>query len=109
MTSFSPPHHHPQQLSPMLTTMEAQRVALRAPTPPDYLVNANERQYLAKICWLLHDGATHALRVTFDSVHPPLYLRQHLAQQQVRSVLRRLLEQKVKYRKRVTEFPEDTV
>ena len=68
----------------------------RAGTPPEYLVNANERQYLAKLCWLLHDAGTHALRATFDSFHPPLSLRHHLAQLHVRSVLQRLVDQKVR-------------
>ena len=68
----------------------------RVSTPPDYLVNANERQYLAKLCWLLHDAGTHALRTTFDSFHPPLSLRNHLAQYHVRSVLHRLWDQKVR-------------
>ncbi|KAK7087286.1 uncharacterized protein [Littorina saxatilis] len=71
--------------------MESGRVG----TPPDYLVNANERQYLAKLCWLLHDAGTHTMRLTFDGFHPPLSLRQHLGQQHVRSVLHRLWDQKI--------------
>ncbi|XP_076434990.1 uncharacterized protein LOC143274892 [Babylonia areolata] len=67
----------------------------RGATPPDYLVNANERQYLAKLCWLLHDAGTHVLRSTFDSFHPPLSLRQHLGQHHVRAVLQKLHEQKI--------------
>ncbi|KAL8591300.1 hypothetical protein ACOMHN_041641 [Nucella lapillus] len=67
----------------------------RSGTPPEYLVNANERQYLAKLCWLLQDAGTRALRATFDSFHPSLHLRQHLSQHHVRTLLRKLHEQKL--------------
>ena len=67
----------------------------RAGTPPEYLVNANERQYLAKLCWLLYDAGTYVMRQTFDGFHPPIILRQHLGQHHVKSVLHRLWDQKV--------------
>ena len=44
--------------------------------------------------WGVGQG-TQALRSTFDSVHPPLTLRQHLAQHHVRSLLHKLWDHKV--------------
>ncbi|XP_069136254.1 NLR family CARD domain-containing protein 4-like isoform X2 [Argopecten irradians] len=54
---------------------------------------SKEREYLARTAWLLLDGGTTALRTVFDSVHPPLNLRDHLAQAHVRAVLCRLHEE----------------
>ncbi|XP_071116058.1 NACHT, LRR and PYD domains-containing protein 13-like [Haliotis cracherodii] len=59
-----------------------------------YLLTANEREYLAKLCWLLHDAGTHALRVTFDTIHPPLVLKEHLSQTHVKTMLTKLHQQK---------------
>ncbi|OWF40290.1 NLR family CARD domain-containing protein 4-like isoform X2 [Mizuhopecten yessoensis] len=55
--------------------------------------SSKEREYLARTAWLLLDAGTSALRTVFDSVHPPLNLRDHLAQAHVRSVLVRLHEE----------------
>ena len=49
-----------------------------------------ERENLARIVWLLIDAGTAALRSTFDSVHPPLNLRDHLTQAHIKAVLQRL-------------------
>lgn len=49
-----------------------------------------ERENLARIVWLLVDAGTAALRSTFDSVHPPLSLKDHIAQAHVKAVLQRL-------------------
>jgi hypothetical protein len=57
-------------------------------------VNSNkEREYLARMVWLLMDAGTHALRTTFDSIHPPLSLRDHLGLPHIRTVLTRLQQQ----------------
>ncbi|XP_071181200.1 uncharacterized protein [Mytilus edulis] len=49
-----------------------------------------ERENVARIVWLLMDAGTFALRSTFDSVHPPLNLREHLSQAHIKAVLQRL-------------------
>ncbi|KAK3084052.1 hypothetical protein FSP39_007376 [Pinctada imbricata] len=60
------------------------------------LINPNkEKEIFARICWLLSDTGTYALRSTFDSIHPPLNLKDHLAQPHIRAVLQRLQEQEI--------------
>ncbi|XP_062594071.1 uncharacterized protein LOC134255559 isoform X1 [Saccostrea cucullata] len=54
-----------------------------------------DRENLARVCWMLHDVGTHSLRAVFDSIHPPLNLKDHLAQPHIRTVLQRLHEQGV--------------
>ncbi|KAL4223642.1 Nlrc4p [Mactra antiquata] len=54
-----------------------------------------EKEMLARLAWLLLDAGTAALRVTFDSIHPPLNLRDHLSQPHVKSVLQRLSQQAI--------------
>ncbi|XP_053376058.1 uncharacterized protein LOC123534023 isoform X3 [Mercenaria mercenaria] len=54
-----------------------------------------EKEMLARLAWLLLDAGTSALRATFDSIHPPLNLREHLKQSHVKAVLQRLLQQTV--------------
>ncbi|XP_052800759.1 uncharacterized protein LOC128231702 isoform X1 [Mya arenaria] len=54
-----------------------------------------EKEMLARLSWLLLDAGTSALRNTFDSIHPPVSLREHLKQTHVKTVLQKLLEQAV--------------
>ncbi|KAH3883240.1 hypothetical protein DPMN_007194 [Dreissena polymorpha] len=54
-----------------------------------------EKEMLARLAWLLLDAGTSALRATFDSIHPPLNLREHLKQAHVKAVLQKLLQQSV--------------
>ncbi|XP_050408561.2 uncharacterized protein LOC126823646 [Patella vulgata] len=58
------------------------------------LVTDREKEYLAKLCWLLHDAGTYALRSTFNSIHPAISLKDHLAQVHIQSVLAKLYQQK---------------
>ncbi|ESO97594.1 hypothetical protein LOTGIDRAFT_152683 [Lottia gigantea] len=62
-------------------------------TANSYVTN-REREYLAKLCWLLHDAGTYTLRTIFNSIHPGITLKEHLAQHHIRSVLVKLHEQK---------------
>ena len=59
------------------------------------LVTEKERDDLAKLCWLLHEAGTVALRVTFDSIHPPLCLKEHLARYTVKAILVKLMDARV--------------
>lgn len=54
-----------------------------------------DRENLSRVCWMLHDVGTHSLRSVFDSIHPPLNLKDHLSQPHIRTVLQRLHEQGV--------------
>ena len=49
-----------------------------------------EKEMLARLSWLLLDAGTTALKHTFDSVHPPTVLNEHLAQSHVKAILQRL-------------------
>ena len=49
-----------------------------------------EKEMLARLSWLLLDAGTSALKNTFDSVHPPASLREHLGQTHVKAILQRL-------------------
>ncbi|GFR91294.1 E3 ubiquitin-protein ligase DZIP3 [Elysia marginata] len=61
----------------------------------DSLVTTREREALGRVCWLLHEAGTLALRTTFDSIHPPLYLPEHLQHMHVKSLLQRLRQQDI--------------
>ena len=50
-----------------------------------------EKEMLARLSWLLLDAGTTALKKTFDSIHPPAVLREHLMQPHVKAILQRLL------------------
>merc|ERR1719239_2058662 len=50
---------------------------------------------LARVCLLLHDAGRLALRLTFDSIHPPLSLAQHLQHLHVKTVLQKLRQHKI--------------
>ncbi|XP_012937299.1 uncharacterized protein LOC101849611 [Aplysia californica] len=63
--------------------------------PPEHLVTSREREYLARVCWLLHDVGTLALRTTFDSIHPPLSLPDHLQHVHVKTMLQKLHQQNI--------------
>jgi len=52
-----------------------------------------DKEMLARLAWLLLDAGTSALRATFDSIHPPVSLREHLRQAHVKTVLQKLLQQ----------------
>ena len=52
-----------------------------------------EKEMLARLSWLLLDAGTSALRLTFDSIHPPAVLREHLTQTHVKAILDRLKTQ----------------
>ena len=58
-----------------------------------------EKEMLARLSWLLLDAGTSALKNTFDSVHPPASLREHLGQTHVKAILQRLHTQVLGYLK----------
>ncbi|XP_041347900.1 uncharacterized protein LOC121367661 [Gigantopelta aegis] len=59
------------------------------------LISEKEREYLAKLCWLLQDAGTQALRTTFNSIHPPLSLNEHLSHYNIKAVLTKLMDARV--------------
>ncbi|XP_060072729.1 NLR family CARD domain-containing protein 4-like [Ylistrum balloti] len=89
------PFLEPEVLPPLDGSQEkTSETASMDPAWANKFNNASkEREYLARTAWMLLDAGTSALRTVFDSVHPPLNLRDHLAQAHVRAVLCRLHEE----------------
>ena len=52
-----------------------------------------EQEMQSRLAYLLLDAGTSALRAIFDSIHPPVSLRDHLHLAHIKPVLQRLLQQ----------------
>ncbi|KXJ05860.1 NACHT, LRR and PYD domains-containing protein 1 [Exaiptasia diaphana] len=54
-----------------------------------------ENTNFARLCKLLIDGGTHALRVIFDAKHPPHDLKKHLMDSRIHNILKNLKVKKL--------------
>ncbi|XP_028517235.1 uncharacterized protein LOC114575831 [Exaiptasia diaphana] len=54
-----------------------------------------ENTNFARLCKLLIDGGTHALRVIFDAKHPPHDLKKHLMDSRIHNILKNLKAKKL--------------
>ncbi|KAL5017433.1 hypothetical protein ScPMuIL_007022 [Solemya velum] len=84
---FTRPQAHHRQVYNTVSGEQARQAAL-------FSVN-RDKEYLARVQWLLIDAGTSALKATFDSVHTPLNLRHELNQTHVKTLLNRLLRNSI--------------
>ncbi|KXJ08390.1 E3 ubiquitin-protein ligase DZIP3, partial [Exaiptasia diaphana] len=55
----------------------------------------SENTNFARLCKLLIDGGTHALKVIFDAKHPPHDLKKHLMDSKIHNILKNLKAKKI--------------